>query len=275
MSKLVKVTLIILAVLLLSFGVYLGILLCNYTVPILMYHYVNDEEPLRSKLGVSVAGFEKQMRFLKEHRYNVVTLNELVDLLQAKKKIPLKTVAITFDDGYLDNYINAYPILKKLKLPAAIFVVVNRIGKRLGNDEYMTWPQIQEMADSGLITIGSHSMNHLNLSEVDSEEKLRYEIFESKKILEEKLKKKIDGSTTLRIDFFSYPFGGVNPKTRSLVIEAGYKAGAGTNFPKGYPNNDIYALKRLRISENAKNLFIFWVESSGFYTFIKENRDDY
>ena len=163
MSKLVKVPLIILAVLLLSFGVYLGILMCNYTVPILMYHYVNDEEPLRSKLGVSVAGFEKQMRFLKEHRYNVVTLNELVDLLRGKKKIPLNTVAITFDDGYLDNYTNAYPILKKLKLPAAIFVVVNRVGKRLGNDEYMTWQQIHEMADSGLITIGSHSMNHPNL----------------------------------------------------------------------------------------------------------------
>src|SRR3990167_10195496 len=103
MLKPVKVLFIIAAVLLLSFGVYLGIVMRHYTVPILMYHYVNDEEPLRSKLGVSVASFERQMRFLKEHRYNVVTLYELADLLQGKKKIPAKTVAITFDDGYLDK----------------------------------------------------------------------------------------------------------------------------------------------------------------------------
>ena len=60
-------------------------------------------------------------------------------------------------------------------------MVINRIGKHLGNDDYMFWSQIRELSESGLITIGSHSMNHPNLSEINSEEQLKEEIFESKK----------------------------------------------------------------------------------------------
>lgn len=264
----IKTVLIICAVLILTFGLWLGFVVSrHYTVPILMYHYINDDEPSRSRLGVSPKSFQRQMRFLREHNYNVVTLAKITDLIKNKKRIPPNTIAITFDDGYIDNYTNAYPVLKKYNIPATIFVVINRIGKRLGQDEYMDWRQIKELSNSGLVTIGSHSISHPNLSEVTSEDELRDEIFASKKILEETLHKKVD--------FFSYPFGGVNSRARSLTIESGYKACVGTNFPKDYPGDDIYALKRLRISENSKNLFIFWVETSGFYTYIKEHRDDY
>ena len=249
------------------FLIWLGTLLNHYTVPILMYHYINNEEPLRSRLGVSPESFEKQMRFLRERKYNIVSLEELADLIKNKEKIPFKTVAITFDDGYLDNYTHAYPVLKKYNIPAAIFVVINRVGKHLGNDDYMSWQQIKELSLSGLVTIGSHSMNHPNLSEIDSEAELREEIFESKRILEKELNQEVK--------FFSYPFGGRSLEARRLVSLSGYKAALGTNFPKGSPGDDPYALKRLRISENCRNMFIFWVETSGFYTHIKEQRDDY
>lgn len=267
MPKQIRIILIVSAALILSFCAWIGFLSRHYTPPILMYHYINDEEPLKSRLGVSVKSFERQMRFLREHNYNVLTLEELVNLIAHKKRIPLKTVAITFDDGYLDNYTNAYPILKKYNIPATIFAVINRIGKRLGRDDYMGWQHLKEMSASGLITIGSHSMNHPNLSEIESEDNLKYEIFESKRILEETLKRKID--------FFSYPFGGINERVRTLAQAVGYKACVGTNFPKDYPGDDIYALKRVRISETSRNLFVFWVESSGFYTYIKEHRDGY
>lgn len=246
---------------------WLGIVLSHYTPPILMYHYINSEEPLRSRLGVSPQSFEKQMRFLREHKYNILSLEELTDLIRNKKRIPAKTVAITFDDGYLDNYTNAYPVLKKYNIPATIFVVINRIGKHLGNDDYMSWHQIKELSENGLITIGSHSMNHPNLNEIHSEAELKEEIFESKKIVEQQLNKEVK--------FFSYPFGGRSPEACRLVSLAGYTAAVGTNFPKGSPGDNIYALKRLRISENSNNLFIFWIETSGFYTYIKEQRDDY
>ncbi|HBU08687.1 MAG TPA: hypothetical protein DEA99_05810 [Candidatus Omnitrophica bacterium] len=207
------------------------------------------------------------MRFLRERKYNIVSLEELTDLIKNKKKIPSGTVAITFDDGYLDNYTHAYPVLKKYNIPATIFVVINRIGRHLGNDDYMSWNQIRELSESGLITIGSHSMNHPNLSEINSEEQLKEEVFESKKILEKELNQEVK--------FFSYPFGGRSLEARRMVSLSGYKAAVGTNFPKGSPGDDLYALKRLRISENCRNMFIFWVETSGFYTHIKEQRDDY
>lgn len=267
MLKPVKILLLILAALFLSFGLWLGSVVSHYTVPILMYHYINAEEPLRSKLGVSPQSFERQMRFLRERRYNIMPLTELADLIRDKKGLPPRTVAVTFDDGYLDNYTNAYPVLKKYNIPATIFVVVNRIGRRVGNDDYMNWQQIKELSESGLVTIGSHSMNHLNLNEVESEDELRYEIAESRIILEEALNRKVS--------LFSYPFGGLNNNARLMADKAGYKAAVGTNFPRGSPGDDIFALKRLRISENCRNMFIFWAETSGFYTYIKEQRDDY
>ena len=130
---------------------------------------------------MSPESFERQMRFLRERKYNIVSLEELTDLIKNKKKIPPMTVAVTFDDGYLDNYTHAYPVLKKYNIPAAIFVVINRIGKHLVNDDYMSWSQIREISESGLITIGSHSMSHPNLSEISLEEQLKEEILESKK----------------------------------------------------------------------------------------------
>lgn len=251
---------------LIAFGVWLSVVFSHYTVPILMYHYVNDEESSRSRLGISPATFERQMRFLSEHKYNVIPLSELADLIRNKRKIPPKTAAVTFDDGYLDNYTQAYPILKKYNIPATIFVVINRVGKHMGNDDYMSWAQIKELSDSGLVTIGSHSINHPNLSEIKSEEEMELEILDSKNILEESLAR--------QVNLFSYPFGGINHLARSIVISSGYQAAVGTNFPKGYPNDDVYALKRLRVSETSRNMFVFGIVVSGHYTFIKENRDD-
>ena len=98
-----------------------GFLLVNfiqqqYVAPILMYHSVNPYVKQGSRLTVSVQTFERQMRFLKNRHYNVITLETLGDLIKNKKKIPAKTLAITFDDGYKDNYTYAFPILKKYNI---------------------------------------------------------------------------------------------------------------------------------------------------------------
>ncbi len=266
-NKFVRAITAFVLVLVFIFCLWVGYVSTKYTVPILMYHYINEQEVKRSRLGVSPWAFERQMRFLREHKYNVISLDALSDLMRLKKKIPPNTVVVTFDDGYLDNYTNAFPILKKYNIPATIFVVINRVGKRVGNDDYMNWREIKELSDSGLITIGSHSMSHPNLSENISIDDFKKEIFDSKQILENALNKKVT--------LFSYPFGGVSLKARAYVIRAGYKAAVGTNFPFGYPDNDVFSLKRLRISENCGNLLIFWVETSGRYTYIKERRDSY
>jgi len=189
-------------------------------------------------------------------------LEELATLIKAKKKFSPKTVAITFDDGYKDNYTYVFPILKKYNLPATMFIIVNEVG-RPQNDR-LSWDEIKAMQDSGIITFGSHAIGPEPLTKIKSEEEVKRQIFDSKKILEEKLGRKINA--------FSYPEGRFNDFIRRLVIEAGYKLAVATNPGKNYPSDDIFVLKRLRISERSSNMFIFAIKTSGFYTFIKEYR---
>lgn len=232
----------------------------QYVVPIIMYHSVNPGISVENKLTVSPSTFYRQMHFLKKGRYRVINLENLAELIRQKKKIPAKTVVITFDDGYKDNYAYAFPILKEFQLPANLFLIVQEIGRF----DRLSWQEVKEMQQSGSFTIGSHAIGPDPLTKISLEEELKRQIFDSKKILEEKL--------GTGVNIFSYPEGMFNAKIRRLVIAAGYKAAVATNPGKNYPDNDLFALKRIRISENARNLFVFWVESSGFYTFLKEHR---
>lgn len=234
----------------------------NYVIPILMYHSVYPNPDPHYRLAVSAESFDRQMRFLKEHRYNVVSLAEIARLLKNKRRIPPQTVAITLDDGYQNNYTYAFPVLRRYALPATIFIIVNEVGRRQG--DRLSWEQIRQMQESGLITIGSHCLGPEPLVNLASEKEIKKEIFESKRILEETLGRKVEA--------FSYPEGRFTKRIRQLVIEAGYKVAVVTNPGKKFPNDDIFALKRLRIFSSSDNLLVFAVEASGWYNFIREHR---
>ncbi len=256
----IKIIGLILGVLILA-----GVLLVNffnsqYVVPILMYHSIGQSAEEGNRLAVTAATFDRQMRFLKEYNYNVISLEELVDLIESRQEIPAKTVVLTFDDGYKDNFTHAFPILEKYQIPATLFIITNEVGRP--QDDRLSWEQIQQMQDSGLIFFGSHCVGAEPLINIESEQDLKYQIFASKKILEEKL-----GG---QVNLFSYPEGFFDDQIRALVVQAGYKGAVATNPGPDYPDDDLFALKRLRISENAANLFVFAVESSGYYTFMKE-----
>ena len=233
----------------------------KYLVPIAMYHSVNPVMRQEVKrLIISPETFERQMRFLKSHHYNVLPLNSVATLIKEKKKIPSKTIAITFDDGYKDNYIYAFPILKKYHLPATVFIITDEVGRA----DRLSWDQIKAMQDSGIITFGSHTLGPEPLINIKSEQDLKKQIFDSKKILEEKLGRPISA--------FSYPEGRFNNRIKQLVMTAGYKLAVVTNPGKEFANDDIFALKRLRISANSNNLFVFWIETGGYYNFMREHR---
>lgn len=232
----------------------------KYTVPVIMYHNI-DNNSKTSALSVSSESFRRQMGFFYKNGYHVVSLEKLTELIKQKKNL-FKTIAITFDDGYENNFLNAYPVLKKYNLPATIFVTINYVG----NPGYLTWEQVKQMSDSGIIDIGGHGLTHEYLPHIKDKQKLKNEVFKSKEIIESKI--------NTAVVSFSYPGGGFNKDIISLVKEAGYKVACATNPPKEYPKNDIFVLKRLRISRTSDNLFVFWIETSGFYTWIKEIRDE-
>jgi len=233
----------------------------QYVVPILMYHAV-DEQYNETKLSVSPEAFRRQMKFLRERRYNVLTLKEVADIIKRKEPFPPRAVAITFDDGYENNYTNAFPAIKEYRIPVTVFVVANNIG----GPGYMGWSQIREMAESGLVSIGSHTMTHRYLPSIEDEGRLTREILNPGLIL----KNKLDQDAI----FFSYPIGGFTEKIRNMVEGFGYGGACATNPGGQYPDNDIFALKRVRISRTSDNMAVFWIESSGYYTFIKEIRDE-
>ena len=233
----------------------------QYVVPILMYHRVNNWADKSDLLTVKEKTFQRQMKFLHDNKYNVISLDDLVNLIKLNKKIPPETVLVTFDDGYVDNYEVAYPILKKYHIPATIFVITSLIDKDPG---MLSRSQLKEMTASGLIEIGSHTINHACLNKTTSLAELKKEIGQSKKDLEAILGREVK--------FLSYPIGGFSPVVRNITIGSGYKAAVSVNSGKYYPDNEIFGMKRLRISENARNLVVFWFESTGYYTWFKEEK---
>lgn len=235
----------------------------KYVAPILMYHCVIPNADSANRIAVTDKAFERQMRFLRERNYNLLPLEELAGYILRKEKIPPRSIAVTFDDGYKDNYIYAFPVLKKYRIPVTIFIILDDVGL----PHKLNWQEIKEMQDSGLVVFGSHALGSEPLINIKSSQQLRREIFDSKKILQERL--------GCEAGIFSYPEGRFNREIRNLAIEAGYKIAVATNPGRDYANDDIFALKRLRIAASSDNLFIFWLEASGYYSFLREWKHQY
>ncbi len=219
---------------------------------ILMYHKIGipPRESRMKKLWVEAKKFERQIDYLVKNRYNILTFAELVDNLTLGKSISDKTVIIGFDDGFENNYTEAFPILKRYNLKAVIFLTVAYIGGKSDWEEpsvefshpMLNWEQICEMAEYG-IEFASHTLTHINLVFCQNNYKLlEYEINESKRILEEKLKQPITA--------FSYPYGAgaYNEKIKEIVKKAGYKTACGIKQGKvPFSPPDLFNLKRILV----------------------------
>ncbi len=227
---------------------------------ILMYHMIRD--PIKgakfNSLRVSPNMFEKQLCYLSENDWHFFTMSELVTL---KDQLPEKSIALTFDDGYQDNFINALPLLKKYKAKATIYLVVDRHNrewsskrkKKNSSGELMAEPklldeQVKELLESGLIEIGSHTVTHDNLPMVSKEQK-HEEIVGSKKQIEELF--------DIKCQSFCYPFGMYDETDLKLVGQADYSNA--TTVEKGIDNIEqanLFRLKRITIS-GKDNLYTF------------------
>ena len=182
-------------VILFSYLVHLSILwwINEPQIPIYMYHAISENPRKGNKeMYVTPKDFEAHLIHLKEEGYDAVFADEIKDITGYDRK-----VIITFDDGYTDNYTVAYPILKKYNMKATIFVIADRIG----TDGYMTEKQLKELADSGIISIQSHSDTHINLIDLP-ENSLIKELKRSKE--------KISEITGKEVNVISYPGGRYN-----------------------------------------------------------------
>lgn len=240
------------------FGFYQLWLYPKYTVPILMYHYMGGD---RGSLTVSPESFERQMKYLRDHDYQVISLDEFVEGKMAGKDFPHNTVVITFDDGIEDNYTEAFPILKKYQIPATIFVITGLVGKTYDGLDCLNWRQIKEMSAHG-ISFGSHSHTHRYLPNLSPDELIK-EIEFSKFELEKQL-----GGTARH---FCYPIGAFTHQVKKALKEAGYISASTTNRGFDRYNNDLYELQRIKIKDtDAIKPFHFWGKLTGYYNIFRE-----
>ncbi len=204
-----------------------------------MYHYISTPPPradqYRLDLSVSPERFESHLRYLREQGYTSISLRDLVYHLAQGTPLPPKPIVLTFDDGYADNYTNAFPLLRKYGFRATFFVITDFVTE--GRAEYMTWPQLQEMLTAGM-EIGSHSRNHADLRG-QSLDYLVWQALGSKEAIENYL------GITPR--FVAYPSGSYDDQTIAVFRSAHFWAGVTTHQGNEQRSDRLFELPRIRV----------------------------
>ncbi len=247
-------------------------------IPVLMYHSISDEPqtgPSYYWTNTSEALFAEHMKFLHDNGYQVVPLSTAVEMIRSGRADPScspiapqgsnfdkispsklenttkpnkfdKAVVISFDDGFMDFYTNAFPILQKYGFTATVFLPTAKVGSDGGirGKSHLTWDKVVELVRHG-ISFGSHTVRHLQLENAD-EKTVDFELKASKETIEHKIGRPVDS--------FSYPYrfpehnSNFIKMLREKLIEADYRIGVTTRIGTISPNMEPLLLKRLPVS---------------------------
>lgn len=209
----------------------------NYHIPILMYHYIEHvQDPgdtIRISLNVLPETLDAQIRTLVAAGYTFITPSDMADILDGIMPVPEKPIILSFDDGYRDFYTGAFPILKKYNVRSVAYIITGFLNR----PNYLTDYQLQEIAQSGIVEIGAHTVNHYALAGV-SDQVAKQEIENSRLQLEQKL--------GIPIVDFAYPYGSFNLRTVQLTKEAGYRTAVATIPGADVGNQSRFFVNRLR-----------------------------
>jgi peptidoglycan/xylan/chitin deacetylase (PgdA/CDA1 family) len=235
----------------------------THSVPVLMYHHIN---PHRGDIvTVTPEVFEAQMKYLADEGYRTLKLDELVSFIMGELTPDSKSVVVTFDDGWLDNYIYAYPVLRKYKINTAIFLITDRVEKASENINTITeqipshneskefivkgdahkvvmgWKLIKEMQQSGIIEFYPHTKSHKRCGELKDYELLD-EMRGSKDMIERRL--------GLPLPYFCWPYGSYNEDSIKAAIDAGFKALFTTDDGFTEQGSDPFRIKRIDVRDD-------------------------
>jgi peptidoglycan/xylan/chitin deacetylase (PgdA/CDA1 family) len=203
----------------------------HVTAPILLYHHVSDAG-YGNRYYITVDDFRAQMEALRDWGYTTITPSDLVNVLINGGELPDRPVVITFDDGNVNIYENAFPIMHELGFVGAVYIVANRLQAK----NYLHVEQLQAMANNGW-EIGSHAMSHTDLTTDYSI--ARYEILQSRLTLED--------ATGEPINTFAYPYGKTDEFVTNRVSEYGYQAGMGLGSSYEHTLWTLFYLSRIEV----------------------------
>ncbi len=225
-------------------------------IPILYYHKIDypKKDAVFKGLYVTPGQFKRQISLLKFLGYETINPKEILSFIKGHKLSVKKPILITLDDGYENNYLNAYPILKSAGFTSMIFISSGFIGKKNAlsderervKENFLNKTEIKEMFNNGFF-IGSHGINHYYLDRLE-EGVMIGELIASKAYLEN-----VTGSA---VEFFSYPFGAYNANVMRAVKNAGYTAAFTTVNGKIEAGDNSFELKRISIN-GYNNIFNF------------------
>jgi peptidoglycan/xylan/chitin deacetylase (PgdA/CDA1 family) len=231
----------------LAYATGLDALLLRRAGVVVAFHRVQDGQDPRG-LSIGRDMFERHCRFFKRH-FDVVPLRELVTSLERGRRVD-RLLAITFDDGYHDNFVNARPVLEALSLPATFFLVSQWIGSDTWawwdrehgvRHRWMTWDHVRVLHERGF-DIGAHTRTHADLGLVDGTA-AREEIFGARTEIERQLGRPVD--------LFAYPYGrraNMSESNRALVKAAGFRCCCSCHGGLAPPGADPFRLQRIAVS---------------------------
>lgn len=227
-------------------------------IPVLTYHRIIDKKDLSKRhyidgeinpMIVTTENFRSQMKYLKEHDFVALTLEELFSFLSRDIKIPEKSVVITFDDGYKDNYVEAYPILKEYGFQAASFLITGSISNRIQpyTPEYVQYFSTKELTKA--CDVFQYESHTYNLHKRDHEKNgalTPYLLSKPRKAIEKDL-----GISLFHLEgenlAFAYPYGEYSPDTIDTLKVLGFKMAFTTEEALATPESHIYEIPRFQI----------------------------
>lgn len=208
----------------------------NAIVPIVLYHsvMVNGD-----RYSVTPAEFENDLKYFIKSGYTSVTMSDLIEFVYNDVSLPQKPIVISMDDGFYNNYKYAYPLLKKYNTKAVLSIVgkysdnFTRIKSENLSYSHVTWDQVREMSESGLIEIQNHTYNlhESNKGRIGTKKKKSESIADYEEVLRDdigKLQEKITETIGFTPNTFTYPYGAVSKESVDILKSMGFKATLGT-----------------------------------------------
>jgi len=214
-----------------------------------MYHSVTVNGPV-DYLTIRAADLEQQLQYLHEQGYTTISTQQLIDHQYAQQPLPPKSVLLTFDDGYHDNYTLLYPLLVKYRMKALVFLVaslVRQTGQVSSEDKFMSEEQLREM-DAGVVEFGLHTFNHSSYREMTATQ-IAEDIDQCRALLQ---KMRVPVMPVLAYTYGAYPKNGQPWRAMTQVLKGknirlAFRIG---NRLNQFPVKEPYVVQRIDIRGN-------------------------
>lgn len=205
-------------------------------LPVLMYHSINSKESKAGEYVITPAALREDLEWLTKNGYHTVVVRDLIDYVEQGVPLPEKPVMLTFDDGYYNNYLNAFPLLQEYRMKAVISIIIGETDKYSELDEnrenysHLTWEQIGEMMDSGLVEFQSHSYS-LHKNTGGERKGISKKSGESSEAYQQVIREDVEKGQLRFVEMtgyaptaFTYPFGAVSEDSYPVLEELGFRA---------------------------------------------------